>query len=132
MRTVIAFAAVPLGAIVVFSGVLMSTVIKNKSWTGFAETLFGFGGMIYLFYCVGLVLILPIFFALKKKGLITRLSMVGLGASFGLLVGLLFSGAGWAWVLLGPGMGAASGLVLAILLPNKSVESGSPKAPAHF
>jgi hypothetical protein len=132
VRTVVAFAAAPLGAIVVFSGTLMSTVVNSESWAGFAEALFGFGAIIYLVYCVGLVLILPIFFALKKKGLLTRLSMVGLGASFGLLVGLLFSGAGWAWVLLGPGMGAASGLVLAILLPNKSVESGSPKAPAHF
>ena len=132
MRTVVAFAAAPLGAIVVFSGTLLSTVVNNESGAGFAEALFGFGAIVYLVYCVGLVLILPIFLALKRKGLLTRLVMVGLGASFGLLVGLLFSGAGWAWVLLGPGMGAASGLVLALLLPNQSVDTGSPTAPSHF
>jgi hypothetical protein len=126
VRTVVAFAAAPLGAIVVFSGVLMIPVVNNESWAGFAEALLVFGGIIYLVYCVGLVLILPIFFALEKKGLITRLSMVGLGASFGLLVGLFLSGFGWAWVIMGLGMGAASGLVLALLLPDKSVESGAP------
>jgi hypothetical protein len=104
----------------------MIPVVNNESWAGFAEALLGFGGIIYLVYCVGLVLILPIFFALEKKGLITRLSMVGLGASFGLLVGLFLSGFGWAWVIMGLGMGAASGLVLALLLPDKSVESGAP------
>jgi len=104
----------------------MIPVVNNESWAGFAEALLVFGGIIYLVYCVGLVLILPIFFALEKKGLITRLSMVGLGASFGLLVGLFLSGFGWAWVIMGLGMGAASGLVLALLLPDKSVESGAP------
>ena len=132
MRTIIAFAAAPLGAILVFGSVLMSTVVKNESWAGFAEALIGFGAMIYLVYCVGLILILPIYFNLKKAGILTRLSTVGLGASLGLLVGLLLTGAGWMWLLVGPGMGAASGLVLALLLPNNAVPSGSSTAPAHF
>jgi hypothetical protein len=117
-RIIFAFVAAPIGAIVVFASVLMTTVVKNESWAGFMEALIGGAVMIYLFYGIGLFFILPTYIELKSKGQLTWLSTVGLGTAFGFFVGLVFRDAGWAWVPLGSVMGAASGMLFALLQPD--------------
>ena len=112
-----------MGAIAVLAGMASVTAIRNESFDGFASSVFGFGLSVYFVYFLGLTLIVPTVLALRQERMLNRLSTVGVGSFFGLLVGLYLGDVAWVWVLLGPAMGAASGLVLALLLPNLSVDS---------
>ena len=93
MRTLLAFALAPMGAIAVLAGMASVTAIRNESFDGFASSVFGFGLSVYFVYFLGLTLIVPTVLALRQERMLNRLSTVGVGSFFGLLVGLcLISG----------------------------------------
>ena len=127
MRTVVAFLVAPLGAVAVLALLLMSSVINNKSWSGFLEVLLGFSAFIYGFYLIGLILILPAYFWLKYKRRLNRKNLLLLGSVFGALIGIILSLIAVAWLFLGVAMGLVSGYVLSLLLPNLQVNTDASR-----
>jgi hypothetical protein len=116
MRTFIAFLVAPLGSVMVLAAVLLSSVIRNRSWSGFLEAFLGFSGITYFVYFIGLIFILPIYLLLKSRGKANLRNLLLLSATFGAMVTLPFSVESPAWLAVGIAMGASAGFVLHCVL----------------
>jgi len=76
---------------------------------------------IYVFYTVGLVLIIPIIWGLHHFGKLNIVTSMILGGIFGCLGSAILSGTFTIWPYLGPLMGVASGYLLWASWPKDSI-----------
>ena len=120
MRTLIAFLVAPLGPVMVLAAVLLSSVISNRSWSGFWEALLAFSAITHFFYFIGLPFIFPIYLLLKSKGKANLKNLLLLSTTFGAIVALPFSTLAPAWLVVGIAMGASAGFVLHRVLVRQS------------